>query len=621
VNRVGLLFSTTAWERLRALAWLSMKVWWLVGTAAAGLLACRAEPPTAAGATASPRRDVLTDADAPRLSPTRQLRRLWLATRGREPEVTDYEAALAAADAGAFEPFFARQLEAALASTDFAELTRSWGHDYLKVGDFKRGTLEGGPSHPFKTAMAIFLGVCPAGTANAGAFVTDDAVDACDAASDGGQATTVRSLEPWWAPGTTVRVLGFAGAATQPDAGVDCGRVSLTQATQPVFPNAACSCGPNLIHCRPKPLTGPAMYPQLVDSSAYVDTALRRLVWEEPARLFEYIVTTDKPFSDLVQGDYLVAPRNLQHVYWRWGRMNGDASLDANPWWRTASDRWEPVVAETLNPRLLRRRTYTYDPRTEDGEPLGIPAAGVLTQLGPQSWFPRERVRAARYLEIFACRSFAAPDPSIVFTPAYTRDPYSEGTCQHCHKTLDPAAIHFKRLEVEDDGNSNGQGFPNLGGVGMGRWGVDRRCYTDANAPGGINWRQPYGRWHANFISNTFLTPVPESRFGPPCQTGAPIGNPDARLLDFLPRGQTLFGLESDGTIGPLGFGKLLVQSGEFDRCAVRHVFERFAGRPLDLATEGPLERELVTAFTGNDRRVKDLIRLIVQRDEFRRGL
>lgn len=592
-----------------------MRWWWLVVLWAS---ACRFEANSPAPTPAS-RHDALDDTDAPRLSPTRQLRRLWLTTRGREPEVQDYEAALAAADAGTFEAFFEAQLEASLASPDFSGLVRAWGHDTLKIGDFKRGTTEGTTSHHFKTAMAVFLERCPAATTHAGALVSPHEASRCDGLPDGG-ALAVRSIEPWWAPGTTVEVLGSAGAPTQPP-GVDCGRVNLIRDAVPVFEHPECSCGPNLLYCRPLPLFGSAAYPQKVDSTPYRDDSLRRLLWEEPARLFEYVVTADRPFSDLVQGDYLVAPRNLQHVYWRWGRMNGDASLDSNPFWRTASDRWEPVVAETLNPRLLRRRTYTYDPRVEDGEPLGIPAAGVLTQLGPQSWHPRERVRAARYLEIFACRSFAAPDPSIVFTPPYSRDPYSEGSCQHCHKLLDPVAIHFKRIEVEDDLNSNGQGFVNLGGIGPARWGAARRCFTDPNVPSGINWRQPYGRWHANFVSNTFLTPVPEERFGPPCQQGAPVGNPDARLIDFLPRGQTLFGLESDGTIGPLGFGKLLVQSGEFDRCAVRHVFEKFAGRPLDVATEGPLERALVSEFTRSDRHVKELIRFIVRRDEFRRGL
>jgi hypothetical protein len=303
-----------------------------------------------------------------------------------------------------------------------------------------------------------------------------------------------------------------------------------------------------------------------------------------------------------------------QHIYVRWGRMSSEnAAQDDSPWWRRATDGWDRVEVSTLHPNLLTERDYRFDPRTTAASPRGIPAAGVLTQLGPNVTFPRERVRAARWLEIFACRDFTAPDPSMVFMPPYTDDPARGGSCQHCHTAIDPAAIHFKRLEVEDDRPRHGVGYANLGGIGDWAW---RRTvqpsFTDSKSPGGVFWFQPYGRWHVNFIPDTLLTPV----------TAAQIAaNPDTRFIDFLPPGERLFGLESDGTVGPLGFGKLLERSGELDRCAVSRIFERFVGRPLDPTREAAAQTALAGEFRAKGRKVKALIRSLLTSDEFRRGL
>lgn len=568
---------------------------------------------------AQPRAEAATAAlaQAPALSPTRLLRRVHLTLRGHEPTVAQYDAATSAAAAGALDTYLSTEIDAALASNDFYERMVDWGHDYLRVGDYKRGTAEGGLSASFKGAMAAQLDPCGPGTMHAGAlghFSSDpdhgDPSSLCDSAT-----ATVRSIEPWWAPGTTVQVIGNAGAGTTSVSGTDCGKLYAGE-SRVHYARAGCSCGPNLVYCYPWSADRPGYQYQVErDSSPYFDGTYRRLLWEEPARLFAHVVTRDEPFSDLVTGDYTVAPRKLQHLYVRWGRMNSDnaAVSDASMWWKSATTSWDKVVVETLHPNLIAQRSYTFDPRVDMTAPRGTPAAGVLTQLGPSSWFPRERVRAARWLETFACRNFTAPDPSVVFMPPYTDDPARQGACQHCHQTIDPAAIHFKRLEIEDEMPHHGVGHANFGGIGSWQW---RRSGTvsfpDANSPGGIYWRQPYGRWNVSFIANTFLTPVTPAQL---------MANADARFLDFLPPGERLFGQASDGTIGPLGFGKLLVSSGELDRCAVQRVFERFMGRKLDVTRESAREAALVQQFVSGGRKVKPLVRSLLASDEFKRGL
>jgi hypothetical protein len=173
-----------------------------------GLLCCSCTTPHESAASAA--EQPLTA--APKLSPTRALRRVWLTLRGREPSLAQYQAALDAADAGTFDALLASEVDASLASADFEGQMLALGHDYLKVGDYKRGSTEGGLAAHFKGSHAVRLDVCAAGTLHAGAlghFSGDvslgDPSSLCDSS---GAATAM--IEPWWAPGTMVQVIGRA---------------------------------------------------------------------------------------------------------------------------------------------------------------------------------------------------------------------------------------------------------------------------------------------------------------------------------------------------------------------------------------------------------------------------
>jgi hypothetical protein len=122
----------------------------------------------------------------------------------------------------------------------------------------------------------------------------------------------------------------------------------------------------------------------------------------------------------------------------------------------------------------------------------------------------------------------------------------------------------------------------------------------------------PFLRWDNTFVHDTTLTPVSQADIG---------RNPDARFIDFLSPQSSLLGRRGDGTIGPLGFGKILVESGEFDRCAVQQLHERFIGRPIDLTTERELVDTLVAKFLEGQRKVKPFIRYLLAQDAFRNGL
>ncbi len=92
-------------------------------------------------------------------------------------------------------------------------------------------------------------------------------------------------------------------------------------------------------------------------------------------------------------------------------------------------------------------------------------------------------------------------------------------------------------------------------------------------------------------------------------------------MVNFMPPGTRLFGQEGTGTIGPLGFGEVLVSSGEFDRCAVRRTYERYGGRDLVPGQDDVLLDGLVATFLEEDRNMRALIRAVMASEEFGLGL
>jgi hypothetical protein len=258
------------------------------------------------------------------------------------------------------------------------------------------------------------------------------------------------------------------------------------------------------------------------------------------------------------------------------------------------------------DPYLLADRDYKFDPRVEPrGSMKGIPSAGILTMLGMLGANTRERVRAARMLETFACESFIPPPADQKFNP-YVSDPAVEGPCQACHSRIDPGAIHFKRWSKKgyDIGLDDGGYF--MPGIGNGIF--DDKWTTGEYPYGG----DPFLHWIQWWRPNTRMTPVSQADADQ---------NPETRFIDYLPPDQTLLGQKSDGTVGPLGFAKMVVASGAFDKCAVRRLHERFGGRAIDPAKEPGYLDALVEKFVKGGRKVRPFVKELTRSDVFRRGL
>jgi hypothetical protein len=561
-----------------------------------------------AWACASPNRDPQKTASAqaaltqhPPLSASRQLRRITLALRGKEPTLADYQAIAAAPDATAKTAILTKAIDDGLASTDFYDEMLAFGHDWLRTSEYTFGTV-----YPLRWSgsQSIVLERCPAATTHAGAWYVYDTYRTTDLCTS----TTVRtdSIEPWWAPGTTITTLGNVGAGNRSFNGTDCGVADSQRMGVSTFLEGGidgCSCGPNLVYCLPKTFTPYGGNPMDDDLTSLDPKRARRAMWDEPARLFALIATKDRPFTDLILGDSTVVTPSLRHVYNRAARMAGpNDALDDNPWWKTHGnpEEWREAKIAEINPLLIANRAYTYDPRTQTGQAIGIPSAGVLTMLGSLGAFPRERVRAARWLEILTCNQFNAPDPAQVFN-VYKNDPATQGSCQHCHGAggIDATAIHFKRVAIRDSGDIV------FGGVGAWTWAKLSTNGSEQRDP------EPKERWNTAFIPGTRLTPITAAEL---------TAHPEARMIDFLPPGESLFGIPSDGTIGPLGFAKMLVASGLYDRCAARKIYGKVFGRELDAAQEGPYIDALTKQWIDGGRQVRPFIRKLLATDEFGRG-
>lgn len=565
-----------------------------------------------------------------KLSYTRILRRVSLTLTGLPPSIEDYEAIAAAPSNEAKDALIEAAVEQALGSPDFYTTMLTFGHDWIKNGEYTTGA----QGESYQGNMSGDLATCPAATKHAGAFYSiselgeDGAVgNVCNDLDLAGapRVMEVSSVEPWWAPGTSVTIIGKAGTSTRTVTGsggktIDCGVSNPGYYDFSLPPG--CGCGPNLTYCIPTTGFG--------GSDSRNESTQRRKPWEEPARLFAHLAWHDRPLSDLVLGNYTVGDNMLRALYVRMARQNGagSAALDANTtWWKASGPEprdpihtvpndpgaWREFVVEKLNPFFLSLtpdgspsgsadRHFAYDPRTTKVPLAGIPTAGVLTMMGTLSSFARERPRAARFLEIFACHNFV-PAPASQKFNAYDGDPATSGTCQQCHQALDPAAIHFKRW---DFGHGGYVPLPFIPGVGP--WRVTKEQLSGQYPYSSV----PFTRWRDSFKPNTILTPISQAEYD---------ANPESVFLDTMPPSQTLLGQKSDGTMGPLGFGKILVASGEFDRCATQRLYERFVGHPLDTSTESGYLQLLTAKFLEGGRKLRPFVRYLMSLAEFRRGL
>ena len=557
------------------------------------------------------------------ISHSRLLRRVALVLHGRPP-LDDERAALDAASTDAErDAVIDAAIEAGLASPDFYERMVDFGHQWMRNGAF----LVGAQGDGYWGNMSTHLGRCAADSAHPGAYYILGESGSRGAVDCGAAGARTRETEPWWAPGTTITLVGDASelARTVTDAEGDVHDCGIAGEGYFNMVNApGCGCGPNAAWCYPGAGLNIGN-----DTAGYQ----RRDMWDEPARLVGHLAWHDRPLSDVVLGNYTVGTNRVHAWYLRFGRQTGlyPHLDDDTTWFRpdvgdaprdplhpdpADPEAWREVVTETLAPQLLSlsggvrsadpERTLRWDPRTDGGDAPGLPMAGVLTMPGPNSSFPRERPRAARFLEIFACREFDPPPPEAHFPPV-AADLAVSGTCMHCHAQMDPVAMAFRRWIF--------MGYyvqrPHLADLASLR--VPDDLFVPARRyPYGEWFRAGADRWAQNWLPDTTMTPVAADVLA---------ADPSALFVDTIPPSYTVLGQHTDGTMGPLAFAKVLVSSGEFDRCAVRRLHARVMGRELDPSREARYIDTLAREFADSGRLVRPFVARLLRSSQMRRGL
>lgn len=551
-----------------------------------------------------------------RLSPSRLLRRASMALKGTPPTDAEYDALFATGDEAAQRAFVGAFVDQTLAAPGFYSSMFTLGRDWLNV-PLAPPTADN-PEYGPQQQRSIQR--CGATTANAGkwAYVREDfhggMARICAGGTRDGGAPTERTVEPWWAPGTMVTLIG--SAAEDGPTGVDNINGNWTTSQCNGRPSGTCGCGPNAVNCH----ADFQQYPGWEDFISWNPQGQRRQLAEEPGRLFAHLAWHDRPLSDLILGSTSVGTTRTISAYVMQGVESGDLTmLSDDGWWRpgrfmsapvdplhTAGDpqAWREFDVPTVSRVFLSARDTTYDPRATTAPLAGLPAAGMLTSVGFLAGYPRERLRAARALEVLGCEVLAPPSGQT-FNP-YVSDPATEGPCQHCHKRIDPAAIHFKRFAKRGSAFEGwGASYP-MPAVGKWRWPVAWR--RGVYPYGG----EPFSHWNRWYTAGTQMTPVTQAQVD---------ADPLVVFVDFLPRDQTLLGQVSDGTVGPLGFAKLLVASGQFDRCVVRQLHQHVLGRDIDPAKEtGYLDR-LTAEFIAGGRKARPFIKALTRSELFERGL
>lgn len=549
------------------------------------------------------------------LPPGRLLRRAAIALTGSPPTDADYAQLEAAGDDAAQRAFIATYVDQALASPAFYRTTFEFAREWFAV-PLVPSTADA-PEYGPQQQRSIQR--CAASTVNAGkwAYVREDYEGGMEkicagVLSDGG-VPFERTVEPWFAPGTSITLVGSAANQNATATSHSNGSWSTVQCNE--HPGGNCGCGPNAVNCH----GDYQQYAGFEDYVGYNEQGQRRQLAEESARLFAHLAWHDRSMLDLVEGTTLVGTTKTISAYVMQGSYSGDTTmLHDDSWWQpekfksaphdplhAAGDPqgWREFDVPTTSRVFIADRDYKYDPRVDTGPMKGLPAAGMLTSIGFLSAQPRERLRAARLLEQLACEVLSPPSGQN-FNP-YVSDPASEGPCQNCHRRIDPAAIHFKRFA------KTGQSFEGFGASYLmpkiGGWVWPKVWRTGAYPYGG----EPFSQWNRWYVAGSKLTPVTQAQVD---------ADPTVVFIDFLPTDQTLLGQVSDGTVGPLGFAKLIVASGAYDRCVVRHLHQLVMGRDIDPSKEAGYLDRLTASFVANGRQARPLVKSLTQSPLFSRG-
>jgi len=217
-------------------------------------------------------------------------------------------------------------------------------------------------------------------------------------------------VEPYWAPGTEVKVCALEARLLETALnGQPCAEFA-------GLASGTCGCGPNLERC--------ASIPVVLDTVASLQEQLLRMV-ERP-------IDEGRPYTDMLLGTDEPVNGHLVHYYRHLAPMAVDPIIAV------------PPVELAELPDIPYTDLEWHDvPRAHDKH------SGLLTSVSFLLRFQTSRARANRFHHAFLCDPFIAP-PGGLPSP---NDPCSDQPnlrkrcgCSHCHTRLEPAAAWWGRF-------------------------------------------------------------------------------------------------------------------------------------------------------------------------------
>jgi len=223
----------------------------------------------------------------------------------------------------------------------------------------------------------------------------------------GGRDEGAVDVEPWWAPGTTIRVCAYDAQLTEvSSSGTDC-----STAEGQLDPE--CGCGPNLIYC----------------STEAQQQAVTGSLSEALSQRVRDVVGADEPYANLLDQPTTYLNGTLAQYYRH--RVVYSDTLSS------------PVPTEAL-PALSAA-----DPEVWVEVEPGDHYAGILTEPGWLLRFQTNRGRANRFFTEFLCGEFLPPEAGImeIAEENPTPDLSQKPVCKDCHTVLEPWAAYWGRWQ------------------------------------------------------------------------------------------------------------------------------------------------------------------------------
>ncbi len=351
----------------------------------------------------------------------RLLRQLTLDLAGRVPTVDELEAVRDADDVGE------AQVDALLAAPEFSNFVRRHHRDLLwpatdaiEVVNAAVALLlpaqlymyegDGDPDRLF----LLFTGVYGRGglvpCKDEPAEWDEDGNLIFETLPDGTRREGWVMVEPYWAPGTEVKVCALE-ARIQPvsETGVPCD-------TAQGLLTGTCGCGPNLQRCASIPVA--------------LDVALS--LQEQVMRMVERPIAEGRPYTDALIGQTEEVNGPLVHYY----RYLAPMALD-------------PIILEPPVPVAELPDVPYGDAEWHPAPRAHAKHSGLLTSMSYLLRFQTDRARANRFYNAFLCEPFVAP-PNGLPSPndECSQEPNLRKRCgcNYCHGRLEPAAAYWGRF-------------------------------------------------------------------------------------------------------------------------------------------------------------------------------